>query len=309
MLHKNQLAVVTGASSGIGQATAQVLAARGFHVLAGVRRESDAKQLSGESIEPVMLDITDPAQVAAVSERVQADASSRPLGALVNNAGVAVNGPVEAIPIEEWRRQFEVNFFGHVAVTQALLPALLAGGGRVVNVSSIGGRVVGPTFGAYAASKFALEAMSDALRREVTRLGVRVIVIEPGTVATAIWGKGLVAAQQLADGMSEAQRIRYRGLLAAMSKQAETLARGGIEPADAARVIADAIEARKPRARYLVGRDAKVMARMAGLLPDRIVDRLIARNLGLAEPATGSAPAQVLGDNGATFSTTRPIRP
>ena len=177
-------------------------------------------------------------------------------------------------------------------MTQALLPALLAGGGRVVNVSSIGGRVVGPTFGAYAASKFALEAMSDALRREVTRLGVQVIVIEPGTVATGIWGKGLVAAQQLAAGMSEAQQIRYRDLLAAMSKQAETLAGSGIDPADAARVIADAIEARKPRARYLVGRDAKLMARIAGLLPDRIVDRLIARNLGLVEPGPTSAPAQ-----------------
>ena len=115
MLQKNQLAVVTGASSGIGQVTARVLAARGFHVLAGVRRETDADQFSGESIEPIMLDITDPAHVAAVSERVQADARGRPLGALVNNAGVAVNGPVEAIPIEEWRRQFEVNFFGHVA--------------------------------------------------------------------------------------------------------------------------------------------------------------------------------------------------
>ena len=158
-------------------------------------------------------------------------------------------------------------------------------------VSSIGGRVVGPTFGAYAASKFALEAVSDALRREVVRLGVQVIVIEPGTVATGIWGKGLAAAQELAARMSEAQQTRYRDLLAAVSKQAETLARSGIDPADAARVIADAVEARKPRVRYLVGRDAKLMARVAGVLPDRIVDRLIARNLGLGEPAATSAAA------------------
>jgi len=291
MSQKHQLAVVTGASSGIGQATARALAARGFLVLAGVRREADASQASGESIEPVILDITNPADVAAIAARVGADATGRPLCALVNNAGIAVNGPVETIPMDEWRRQFEVNFFGHVAITQALLPALLAASGRVVNVSSIGGRVVGPTFGAYAASKFALEAASDALRREVARLGVQVIVIEPGTVATGIWGKGLAAAQELAARMSDAQQTRYQDLLAAMGKQAETLARNGIDPADAARVIADAIEARKPRTRYLVGRDAKVMARMAGLLPDRIVDRLIARNLGLGEPEATRAAA------------------
>lgn len=284
MSQKNQLAVVTGASSGIGQATVRALAGRGFHVLAGVRRDADADPISGQSIEPVILDITDPAHVAAIAERVEGDPGGRPLRALVNNAGIAVNGPVETIPMQEWRRQFDVNFFGHVAVTQALLPALLAARGRVVNISSIGGRVAGPTFGAYAASKFALEAVSDALRREVARLGVQVIVIEPGTVATGIWGKGLAAALELAAKMSEAQQARYGDLLAAVSKQAETLQRSGIDPANAARVIADAIDAPKPRARYLVGRDAKVMAPIAGLLPDRIVDRLIARNLGLREP-------------------------
>jgi NAD(P)-dependent dehydrogenase (short-subunit alcohol dehydrogenase family) len=280
-MSRKQLAVATGASSGIGQATAGTLAARGFHVLAGVRRQVDADQLAGEGVEPVILDITDPSHVAAIAERVEHEADTRPLGALVNNAGIAVNAPVETIPMQEWRRQFEVNFFGHVAITQALLPALLAGGGRVVNVSSIGGRVAGPTFGAYAASKFALEAVSDALRREVGRLGVQVIVIEPGTVKTAIWGKGLATAQELVAGMSTAQQSRYGDLLAAVARRAQTLQRGGIDPSEAARVIADAIDARRPRARYLVGRDARVMARVAGLLPDRLVDRFIARNLGL----------------------------
>jgi NAD(P)-dependent dehydrogenase (short-subunit alcohol dehydrogenase family) len=292
MSEQSQLAVVTGASSGIGEATVRALAARGFHVLAGVRREADGDQLSGQSIEPIILDITDPAHVAEIAERVEQDPYGRRLGALVNNAGIAVNGPVEGIPMDEWRRQFEVNFFGHVAVTQALLPALLAAGGRVVNVSSIGGRVAAPTFGAYAASKFALEAVSDVLRREVGRLGVQVIVIEPGTVATRIWGKGLAAAQELAAKMSVAQLTRYRDLLEAATKRAQALERSGIDPADAALVIADAIEARKPRARYLVGRDAKLMARMAGLLPDRLVDRLIARDLGLGEPDASAVAAE-----------------
>jgi NAD(P)-dependent dehydrogenase (short-subunit alcohol dehydrogenase family) len=296
MSHQGQLAVVTGASSGIGHATVRALAARRFHVLAGVRREEDVQALAGEGVEPAILDITEGDHLAAIAERIANDAAGRRLGALVNNAGIAVNAPFEAIPMQEWRRQFEVNFFGHVAITRALLPALLAAGGRVVNVSSIGGRVVGPMFGAYGASKFALEAMSDALRREVDRLGVKVIVIEPGTVATPIWGKGRATAQGLTAGMSHDQQARYGDLLAAVLKQARALERDGIDPSDAARVIADAIEARRPRARYLVGRDAKLMARLAGLLPDRVVDRLIARNLGLGEPGAAPPPRVAHGE-------------
>ena len=286
MSQKNQLAVVTGASSGIGQATARVLATRGFHVLAGVRREPDAEQLADENLEPVIVDVTDPVQIAAIADRVANDRESRPLRALVNNAGIAVNAPVEAIPMEEWRRQFEVNFFGQVAVTQALLPALLSVRGRVVNVSSIGGRVAGPTYGAYSASKFALEAMSDVLRREVERFGVQVIVVEPGAVATPIWSKGIATAQELVAQMRPEHQTRYRDLIAAALERAQAASKDGIDPADAARTIADAIDAAKPRTRYLVGRDAKLMARIAAILPDRAVDRLIARNLGLSEPGS-----------------------
>lgn len=195
----------------------------------------------------------------------------------------------------EWRRQFEVNFFGHVAVTQALLPALVRARGRIVNVSSIGGRVAGPGFGAYAGSKFALEAMSDSLRREVARLGVAVIVVEPGAVATAIWGKGLATADGLLAGMSAGQQARYGDLMAAVRKQAQELERNGIAPETAARVIVDAVEAGRPRARYLIGRDAKIMAAVARRLPDRAVDRLIARSLGLSkgtETRAGPEPAR-----------------
>jgi NAD(P)-dependent dehydrogenase (short-subunit alcohol dehydrogenase family) len=278
---RNQLAVVTGASSGIGAETAKALAARGFHVLAGVRRQADADRLAGQRIEPIIVDITDPAQVAALRERVESDEASRALGALVNNAGISVNAPVEMLPLEQWRQQLEVNFFGHVAVTQALLPALISARGRVVNVSSIGGRIALPTFGAYAASKFAVEAMSDALRREVGRFGVHVIVIEPGTVATPIWDKGIATAESLLGRISEAHEARYRGLVEALRTQAQTLARNGLEPAEAAAVIIGAVEARRPRTRYLIGRDAKLMARVARILPDRLLDRLIARSLRL----------------------------
>jgi NAD(P)-dependent dehydrogenase (short-subunit alcohol dehydrogenase family) len=259
-----------------------------LHVLAGARRDADAERLAGEGIEPIILDITDPTHVTAIAERVETDADAMPLRALVNNAGIAVAAPVETIPMDEWRRQFEVNFFGHVAITQALLPALLAARGRIINVSSIGGRVAAPTFGAYAASKFALEAVSDALRREVGRLGVRVIVIEPGTVATPIWGKGIATAQDLIAGMSDGQQARYREVIAASLKRAETLERNGIDPADAARVIVHAIETPKPR--YLVGRDAKIMGSLVRLLPDRVIDRLIARNMRLGEPTAVNPP-------------------
>jgi len=301
MPENTQLAVVTGASSGIGYATVRVLAARGFHVLAGVRSETDAQRLTGKNVEGVILDITDPAHVAAIAHRVENDAARRPLAALVNNAGVALNAPIEILPIEEWRRHFEVNFFGHVAVTQALLPALVAGRGRVVNISSIGGRVAFPTYGAYAASKFALEAVSDVLRREVGRYGVYVIVIEPGTVNSAMWGKGLTNIQEVAAGFaagaSDAQKARYSDLLAAMTKQAEANVRNGngVDPARVATVIADAIQARRPRTRYLAGRDAKLLARLAALLPDRAFDRVVARSLGLRKPSGPAAASQAPG--------------
>jgi NAD(P)-dependent dehydrogenase (short-subunit alcohol dehydrogenase family) len=276
---KAEIAIVTGASSGIGEATVRGLADRGLHVLAGVRRQPDADRLAAERIEPVILDITDPDHIAAISDRVGAD--RRPLRALVNNAGVAINSPVETLPMDEWRRQFEVNFFGQVAITQAMLPALLSAGGRIVNVSSIGGRVAGPTFGAYAGAKFALEGMSDSLRREVGRLGVDVIVVEPGAVATPIWDKGVETAEGLAARMSEEQAARYRDLLDAMRARARALAEGGSDPDSVAEMIVGAIEARRPRTRYLVGRETKVMGRLARVLPDRILDHLIARNLGL----------------------------
>jgi NAD(P)-dependent dehydrogenase (short-subunit alcohol dehydrogenase family) len=270
------LAVVTGASTGIGKATAEHLAAAGFHVLAGVRSEAAAAAVAGEGIEPVSLDIADPDQIGALAQRVADDPEGRSLRVLVNNAGIAVNAPVEVIPLDEWRRQFEINLFGHIAMIQALLPALIAGRGRIVNVSSIGGLVAGPTYGAYSGSKFALEAVSDALRREVRHVGVDVVVVEPGAIATPIWEKGLATGQQLAATMTPEQRVRYQEINAAAARNAQQAARNGVPPEHVARVITTAVTARRPRTRYLVGRDAKIAARLAALLPDRVMDRLAA---------------------------------
>ena len=269
------LVVVTGASTGIGRATAEHLARAGCHVLAGVRTDSAAEAVAADGIEPVRIDITDPDQITGLARRVADDPEGRPLRALVNNAGIAVAAPVEVIPLDEWRRQFEVNLFGHIAVIQALLPALVASRGRIVNVSSIGGLVAGPTYGAYSGSKFALEAVSDALRREIRHLGVEVVLVEPGAIATPIWEKGLATAQGLADAMTAEQRERYQHINAAAARRARQAARDGVPPEQVARVITSAVTARRPRTRYLVGRDARITARLAALLPDRVLDRMV----------------------------------
>jgi NAD(P)-dependent dehydrogenase (short-subunit alcohol dehydrogenase family) len=264
------LALVTGASSGIGRACAVHLTALGYEVLAGVRNESDAPP----GTEPVRLDVTSEEDVAAAAGRIGGE-----LAALVNNAGIAITGPVEGVPVQEWRRQIEVNFLGQVAVTHALLPALLRARGRVVNLSSIGGRVAGPLFGPYSASKFALEAMTDALRREVSQFGVRVVSIEPGAIATPIWSKGIDDAVRLLGEMPEEARRRYAPLIAAVRSEAEKAAREGLAPEAVAEVVGRAITARRPRTRYVVGREARIQAALARLLPDRAFDALIARAL------------------------------
>lgn len=265
-----RLALVTGASTGIGRACALHLAGRGFDVLAGVRNPADAP----EGLEPLRLDITSEADVAAAAERVGDE-----LHALVNNAGIAISGPVEVVPMDEWRRQLEVNLLGQIAVTRALLPAIVRARGRIVNMSSISGRVANPLFGPYAASKFGLEAVTDALRREVAMHGVRVVGVEPGGIATPIWAKGTADGRRVTSGMTEDQAGRYGALIAAVGKRAEQMGREGLPPEEVAKVVGEAVTAERPRARYVVGRQAKVQAVAARLLPDRAFDALISAYL------------------------------
>lgn len=284
-----KLIVVTGASTGLGAAAARELARRGFHVLAGVRRERDADIIRGAGVEPVILDITEAGQVAALAVRVAED--PRTLHAVVNNAGIQVNGPVETLPMAEWRRVFEVNLFGHIAVTQALLPALLRGKGRVVNISSIGGRIAMATYGAYAGAKFALEAVSDSLRREVTPLGVQVVVVEPGGVRTEMAGRGVATANDLAAGMTPEQDARYGALVRANNALMATGTASGLTAEAAALVIAKAVTARRPRTRYTIGRDAALISRLSRVLPDRALDRIAAASLRRHQ-AKEKAPAE-----------------
>lgn len=276
-----ELAVVTGASTGIGAATSRELARRGFYVLAGVRRDEDADAIRTPAIEPMIIDITDSDHVDALATRVRDDPQGRRLRALVNNAGIGVNVPIEAFPIDRWRHLFEVNLFGHVAVTQALLPDLIRSKGRVVNISSVGGTVAMATYGPYAATKFALEAVSDSLRREIAPAGVEVVVIEPGAVRTEMAGGVIATANELASTMTPEQNQRYGAMLHAVAAQAASHNDSGLAAESAAAVIVKAITVRKPRTRYIVGRDAALLSRVSRILPDRALDRVLSASLRL----------------------------
>jgi NAD(P)-dependent dehydrogenase (short-subunit alcohol dehydrogenase family) len=270
--------VVTGASSGIGEACARRLAGLDFQVFAGVRTTGDGERIEREipGARALRIDVTD-ADSIAQSVRVVQEATGGRLAGLVNNAGIAVPAPLEHQPIEDFRRQLDVNLVGQVAVTQAFLPLLRTARGRIVNVSSIGGKVAVPLLGAYAASKFALEGLSDTLRRELRPWGIQVSVIEPGTIATPIWDKGIASGDELTAQMSADAERDYAPLIATVRTASEQGARNGLPPDAVAQDVAHALTARKPRTRYLVGREAKSRATIARFLPDRVMDAAIAR--------------------------------
>lgn len=276
---KNELVLVTGASTGMGKTTAQELARRGYHVLAGVRREVDADRIRSDRIEPVILDITVPDHIESIAARIGQHSENRLLRAVVNNAGIAVNAPVEVLPLVEWRRQFEVNLFGHIAVTQAVLPFLIRSRGRIVNITSVGGKIAMSTYGAYAGAKFAFEAVSDALRRELAPLGVRVVIVEPGGVTTEMAGRGIATANHLAEGMTGEQHRRYDDLISAITAQAASFTKTGVPAEIAGRVIADTVTTRKPRIRYTIGRDAALLVHVVRVVTDRTLDAILRRNL------------------------------
>ena len=263
----------------MGAAAARELARLGYHVLAGVRNSADGEAIRADNLEPVILDVTEPEQIDAVAAMIENDTQGRKLTVLINNAGIAINAPVETLALDEWRSQFEVNLFGHIAVTQAMLPFLHESGGRILQVSSVGGKVAMGTYGAYAGAKFALEGVSDSLRRELAPHGVAVVVIEPGAVSTEMTGHGIERATRYLEQMTPAQRQRYGGLQRAIINQASSMTQSGLPPEKAALVFVKAATARRPRTRYTIGRDAALLTRVARFLPDRSLDRLIAANL------------------------------
>jgi NAD(P)-dependent dehydrogenase (short-subunit alcohol dehydrogenase family) len=264
--------VVTGASSGIGLASALRLARGGWRVLGGVRTEEAAASLREGGVEPITLDVTDAGQIAAAAEIVGTE-----LHGLVDNAGIAVAAPLELVPLDELRRQLEVNVVAQVAVLQAFLPALRQAGGRVVLMGSVGGRSALPFLGPYAASKHALEAFADVLRVELAPWGMKVAIVEPASVKTAIWTKGAEHADAMRGGLDDHAAELYAARIAKFREVA--LKRGpGIEADVVARAVEHALTASRPKARYLVGRDAHLRAWIERL-PTRVRDRVLTKAL------------------------------
>jgi NAD(P)-dependent dehydrogenase (short-subunit alcohol dehydrogenase family) len=265
--------IVSGASTGIGEATVTLLAREGFVAFAGVRSEPDAARLRSvhPNIRPVLLDVTDPVAIDRVAR--EATGSEAALFGVVSNAGIAVGGPLEHLPVAEIRRQFEVNVFGALAVVQAVLPRLPARRGRIVFVGSIAGRLALPYIAPYSASKFALRALADALRNELSPDGIAVSLIEPGSVQTPIWRKGRESRDRMAALLGSDARPHYYQALEAIMRLAEVEERVGIPPGRVARVIVEALTARRPRQNYLVG-SAKAGIVVA-MLPPRLRDRVL----------------------------------
>jgi NAD(P)-dependent dehydrogenase (short-subunit alcohol dehydrogenase family) len=270
--------LVTGASRGIGRATALRLANAGWDVRAGVRSEADGALLASEAegITPVVLDITDTDQLTALD-----DVLPERVDAVINNAGVVVAAPVEALGLAELRAQLEVNVVGQVAVTQAVLPRLRASRGRVIFVSSISGRVSAPFMGAYSASKYALEALADALRLELRPWGVAVSLIEPGAIDTDVWRNAQDQAQETENAMSSEHRRLYQGHIDGMRKLITQTQRRTTNVDKVAAVIERAVTTARPRARYVVGLDARAQLAIGAALPTAALDAAVARAAGV----------------------------
>jgi NAD(P)-dependent dehydrogenase (short-subunit alcohol dehydrogenase family) len=271
--------VVTGASSGIGAATVARLAADGYTVFAGVRNDEDAQRLTGISrVVPLHLDVADERTIREAANAVQR--SGLPLGGLVNNAGIAIAGPLEHLPISEIRRQFEVNVFGALAVTQAMLPMLRLTRARIVFVGSISGRLPVPYLAPYSASKAALRTVASALRVELRPIGIRVTLIEPGSVRTPIWRKGRHSVREVASAFGPEAVRAYGESVQAMVRMAQREEDSGIPAERVAEAIAEALETTRPRAEHLIGPGARAGSILA-LLPTRVRERIIAHSLRL----------------------------
>ncbi|MEN3347616.1 MAG: hypothetical protein V7632_1251 [Bradyrhizobium sp.] len=279
--------VITGASTGIGWATAKLLLGRGFRVFGSVRKPADADRLRGEfgaNFTPLLFDVTDEAAVLAAARKVRDALNGETLAGLVNNAGIAVAGPVLGVAADEFRRQLDVNVIGPIIATQAfgpLLgtdPSLKGARGRIVMISSVAGKNGNPLTPAYAASKHALEGLSESLRRELMLFGVDVIIVAPGPVRTPIWGKG----QQDVD-IAKYQNSPYLPALQKVSAYMQHLDSIGLPPEKIADVVFDALTLPKPKVRYQVAPDP-MRHIMTAVLPKRMVDRIIAKRLGLMPP-------------------------
>lgn len=278
---------ISGASSGIGKATAQHLDQLGWRVFAAALPSDDFEPLQAACSERLItlpLDITNAENVQAVSGQLTKQLGNSGLDGLVNNAGIHIPGPLETLPIEHIKQQFEVNIFGHLRVTQALLPHLRQARGRIVNVSSLMGKVAMPALGAYSMSKHALEAMTDVLRLELAPQGIHVCAVEPGAIQTPMTDNMGTLLEQLEADLSEEQRERYAPLLRQMGATLKRQATSATPPERIAEAIVAALTSQRPKVRYAVGAEVKGLLAMRTFAPDEIGDQILRRALGLSYP-------------------------
>jgi NAD(P)-dependent dehydrogenase (short-subunit alcohol dehydrogenase family) len=275
--------LVTGASTGIGYACAKDLAARDFKVFAGVRKAEDANRLTQDipGVQPVILDVTRMDQLAEAADVVDKACGEDGLYGLVNNAGIVVAGPLEYVDIEDFRTQMEVNVTGQLAATQAFLPSIRTARGRVVNMGSTSGFFAPPFMGPYCASKYAIEAMTDCLRAELRGWGIQVSVVQPGAILTPIWDKTEAASDERLERWPEAATERYGAAIDKLRDHVKRVPKYAIPASRVADAVAHALTARRPKTRYLVGKDARVQRLLARWVPDRLRDRLVEGMLGV----------------------------
>jgi NAD(P)-dependent dehydrogenase (short-subunit alcohol dehydrogenase family) len=280
----SRFVLITGASTGIGEACALELDRRGFQVFAGVRREEDAQRLTQKAsarLKPLLLDVTDADAIAAAAATVREAVQETGLFGLVNNAGIVVAGPLELLPSEQIRRQFEVNVIGQLAVTRALLPLIRLARGRIVNMGSISGRVSGPLTGPYAASKHALEALTESLRMELRPWGISVSIIEPGNVQTPIWEKSRASAERMFDQITSEGRELYGATIDAVRAASNRMAASGMPVDRVVRAVMHALTAKRPRPHYPVGLKTHLAILLFKFLPVRLRDLIVRREMGL----------------------------
>ena len=276
--------LITGASTGIGAACAIGCARQGMTVFAGVRNPDAGAAMrarGGAAIIPLELDVTDGESIERAAGVVERHVGDAGLFGLVNNAGIAIGSPLELIPLAQLRRQLEVNVVGQIAVTQAVLPLLRRARGRIVNMGSIAGRGTIPMTGPYSASKHALEALTDALRLELYPWGIEVSIIEPGAIATPIWDKSLQISLDVEKDIPVETKHLYEAAAARIRETMNVAAARAIPPDAVVKAVLHALTAKRPKTRYLVGRDAKLRALMLKWLPDRFQDWILKKVLKL----------------------------
>jgi NAD(P)-dependent dehydrogenase (short-subunit alcohol dehydrogenase family) len=276
--------LITGASTGIGAACTRMLAERGWRVFAGVRREQDGAALvSGAKgqIVPIILDVTNREQIRTVVQQIVAQCGAAGLQGVVNNAGIALAGPLEFMPLEAFEKQFNINVLGLIAVTQAVLPLIRASRGRIVLTGSNSGFMCEPFLAGYGATKHALEAIADSLRIELRPWGIEVALIQPGAIKTPIWSKSRAAAEQLFVGMPPQCEELYAEPIVALRKMVDKIPSMAIPPERVAKAVTHALEARRPRTRYPVGMDSILGSVLVRIVPDRLRDWLIRKFMGI----------------------------